>query len=170
MWSILTPSSSSALAFGKGNSAGGAPSEKDEERERSDLEEGRGDVETKDEDRNFVNAALDDNGNKRVQSSTFRSLPRHTVSTHHSRNLPTIDPSSEAPSTIKSASPLDCGGATHPLPGSPRQPSPSPPTLQPLTPPSSPGTRRISVQGSYKIWLKWLYGGTWRSDVNWSKK
>ena len=149
MWSILTPSSSSSFAFGKGNSARGAPREKGE-RVRSELDEERGDVGTKDEGCNVVTAALDDNGNNRVQSSTSRSLPRHRAAALHSRNLPTMDPS-EALSAMKPVSREDCGGAapSPPRPVSPHPhilPSPSPPTVQPLTPPSSPGTRGIAVQ------------------------
>ena len=141
---MLTPSSSSSFAFGRGKNAAGAPGEKGERARRSDLEERGDDVGPKDEDHNNVTTALDDNGNNRVQRSTSSSLPRHRAILH-SRNL------SEALSAMKPVSREDCGGAALPSPPvSPCLPSPSssPPSVQPLTPPSSPGTRGISVRGN----------------------
>ena len=103
LWSILSPSNSSASALNREkNNAGDAQSQ----RARSEL------VETKDRDRDII----DDNGNaSRARISQFRRAAK-------------IMPALEHTSVKKVMSP--------------RPPSASPPTstLQPLTPPSSPGT------------------------------
>ena len=109
LWSILSPSNSSASApdVKEKNNAGDAQSQ----RARSEL------VETKDRDRDII----DDNGNaSRARISQFR--------TSDHRRAAEILPAFEHTSVKKVMSP--------------RPPSASPPTstLQPLTPPSSPGT------------------------------
>ena len=108
LWSILSPSNSSASALNREkNNAGDAQSQ----RARSEL------VETKDRDRDII----DDNGNaSRARISQFR--------TSDHRRAAEILPALEHTSVKKVMSP--------------RPPSASPPTstLQPLTPPSSPGT------------------------------
>ena len=108
LWSILSPSNSSASALnGENNNAGDAQ----RQRARSEL------VETKDRDRDII----DDNGNaSRARISQFR--------TSDHRRAAEILPALEHTSVKKVMSA--------------RPPSASPPTssLQPLTPPSSPGT------------------------------
>ena len=103
LWSILSPSNSSATALNREkNNAGDAQSQT----ARSNL------VETKDRDRDII----DDNGNaSRARISQFRRA---------AENMPAFEHTS-----VKKVM-------------SPRPPSASPPTstLQPLTPPSSPGT------------------------------
>ena len=111
LWSILSPSHSST-------SAGGALGD----RARSGLVEGNGSVGTKEQNRDIV----DDNGNtSRPQSSPSRTFSHHRAAEIRSRDFPALEQTSSVKKVV-----------------SPRPPSASTPTstLQPLTPPSSPGT------------------------------